>query len=290
MLEPLNMVASQFSTTVDELRLANPQLTRGYALLSSFDELVIPAAAIRSARGNMFNTRAVASLERDGRLRLVPAQGAPAPPSTSITVEQLALIIKPAVAPTVIDVVNLAMKEGDVNTRLRQAVFIGNTAHESTGYTAMAERGKPSYFDKYEPGTEAGGNVGNTKKGDGRRFMGRGMIQLTGRENYTRAWIYFGLPMKEDKKDKLLFRGQDPLNPELAAEPEWSARIAGWYWKVLRPCNDLADTLLAGKPPEEAVFRTICRKINGGLNGLDDRLNYYRKAKKVFGITGGTVR
>jgi DNA modification methylase len=86
--------------------------------------------------------------------------------------------------------------------------------------------------------------LGNNQLGDGYRFRGRGYIQLTGRHNYRHASAQLGIPLLE--------------HPELAEQPEYAARIAGWYW-FQRALNRLADG---------GEFRQITRVINGGYNGL----------------------
>jgi len=103
-----------------------------------------------------------------------------------------------------------------------------------------------------------GGRMGNTQPGDGYRFRGRGLIQLTGKDNYTLAAKYSGFPLVED--------------PGLAANPSNAARIALGFWKSAG-LNDEAD---------RDDIEAITRVINGGLHGLDDRKAWLAKARKVF--------
>ena len=202
----------------------------------------------------------------------------------SITLGILSQIVTPSAAAESLDQVNKAMAEGEINSLIRKAAFLAQIAHETAGLTKLAESGSDSYFEsRYDFGTTAGTIVGNTIKGDGVLFKGRGMIQLTGRENYTRAWLYFNLPVERDAKNLKWYKGVNPVDPTLAVDPDWSAKIAGWYWAVLRKVNPVADQLRNAKN-ENAVFEKVTKKINGGLNGLTDRLNYYKKAKHALGI------
>ena len=81
----------------------------------------------------------------------------------------------------------------------------------------------------------------------------------------------------------------DVPDPERAAQVEWSNKIAGWYWKELRRVNAKADLLETSKD-ERAAFVSVTTAINGGTNGLADRIEYYKRAKKALGITWGTLR
>lgn len=186
-----------------------------------------------------------------------------------LTIEQLAAIVSRTAARNALDQVNRAMQIGEINTAARRAAFLAQIAHESQGLTKLKENGPDSYFMRYEPGTAAGTNVGNTEPGDGARFKGRGMIQLTGRENYTRAWLACGLPTEPFARG---FRGVTPVNPECAATPEVSSRIAAWFWHTHKNLNPIADQLPVA-PDELAIFRLITRRINGGELGLSERLN-----------------
>lgn len=154
------------------------------------------------------------------------------------------------------DALTAAMAGGQINTRLRIAAFLAQIGHESGSLVYSKELGGPSYFAKYEGRKD----LGNTQQGDGARFCGRGLIQITGRANYGRA-------------SQALF-GDDRLlkNPELLEQPEWAAKSAVWYWST-RNLNVLAD---------RDRFTDITRAINGGTNGLEDRKARYRYALAVL--------
>lgn len=150
----------------------------------------------------------------------------------------------------------LAMEAGQINNRRRQAAFLAQIGHESGSLVYSKELGGPSYFAKYDGRKD----LGNTQPGDGARFAGRGLIQVTGRANYGKA-------------SQALF-GDDRLlrNPELLEHPEWAAKSAVWYWTT-RNLNALADA---------DRFTDITRAINGGTNGLEERKARYRLALSVL--------
>ncbi|QHJ81282.1 MAG: hypothetical protein [Caudoviricetes sp.] len=151
---------------------------------------------------------------------------------------------------------SVAMGGGLINTRFRQASFLAQIGHESGSLVYTKELGGASYFAKYDGRKD----LGNTQAGDGARFCGRGLIQVTGRANYAKA-------------SQALF-GDDRLlkNPELLEQPEWAAKSAVWYWTT-RNLNALAD---------QDRFTGITKAINGGTNGLEDRKARYRLALSVL--------
>ncbi|CDW74909.1 glycoside hydrolase family protein [Stylonychia lemnae] len=149
------------------------------------------------------------------------------------------------------------MRKTEINTPIRIAMFLAQVAHESQGFTKLIEN---TNGENYEPTNGKGKNLGNTEPGDGKRFRGRGLIQLTGRYNYT----YFGKLMNLDLLDK----------PELLEKIHNAVYVSCLYWQV-RKANALAD---------QNDFEGVTKRINGGKNGLVDRQRYYDKAKQVFDI------
>jgi putative chitinase len=157
-----------------------------------------------------------------------------------------------------------------INTPKRQACFIGQCMHESGGFKQLKEnlnysaRGLmntwPSRFpdadtaEKFERQPEKiankvySGRMGNTEDGDGAKYIGRGLIQLTGKDNY-RA---FGDAIGEDLV----------ANPQLVEEPRYAALSAGWFWNK-RGLNALADAM---------DITTMTIRINGGKIGINDRI------------------
>jgi predicted chitinase len=108
-----------------------------------------------------------------------------------------------------------AQTAGLAGTELAQ--FMAQCAHETANFARMSEQGTAKYFAKKYENPRARRILGNTQAGDGERFRGRGYIQLTGRDNYTRAGRALRLPLD--------------TNPDLAARPDVAAKIALWYWK-----------------------------------------------------------
>lgn len=147
-------------------------------------------------------------------------------------------------------------------TPVRQAMFLAQVGHESEGLRYMREIWGPTPNQKrYEPPSDLARQLGNTQPGDGRRFAGRGPIQITGRFNYA-------------KFSKIL--GVDLIaHPELLEGFELAVRSAGAFWDD-RGLNALADA---------DDFLTITKRINGGTNGLADRQARLAGAKIALGIT-----
>ena len=144
-----------------------------------------------------------------------------------------------------------AMQEFDITSYLREAAFLAQLAHESGELRYMEEIASGSAYEGRK-------DLGNTQPGDGKRYKGRGPIQLTGRANYKKYGDLLGLDLVN--------------NPTIASTPEVGFRIAGQFWK-LNGLNALAD---------QQDIRQITRRINGGYNGLDDRIKYYNRAKQVL--------
>ncbi len=146
---------------------------------------------------------------------------------------------------------NKAMAEAKINTKLRKAAFIAQLAHES---------GQLKYFEEIASGAAYEGrrDLGNTHPGDGKRYKGRGPIQLTGRANYRAAGRALHLSLE--------------ANPKQVATKQVGFRVATWFWKT-HGLNALAD---------RRAFVAITRRINGGTNGLAARQMYYRRALNVL--------
>lgn len=144
-----------------------------------------------------------------------------------------------------------------INTPLRIAHFMTQLDHESGGFKYTKELGNNAYFDKYEGRKD----LGNTQKGDGARFKGRGFIQVTGRANYT-------VLSKDTRIDFL-------NNPELLEQEANAMLSACWFWSK-KELNAFAD---------KDDFLTITKRINGGTNHLERRRELLNRYKKIFGIT-----
>lgn len=150
---------------------------------------------------------------------------------------------------------NLAMDRFQINTKLRMAAFIAQVGHESGQLRYVREIWGPT---AQQLGYEGRADLGNTVKGDGSKYRGRGLIQITGRANYDACGDALGL---------------DLINqPEQLEQPQYAAMSAAWFWSA-KGLNKLAD---------QGEFVKITRRINGGINGLEDRQALYDKALKVL--------
>lgn len=148
---------------------------------------------------------------------------------------------------------NNAMQKYEINTARREAAFLAQIAHES---------GSLRYVEEIASGEAYEGrkDLGNTQPGDGKRFKGRGLIQITGRTNY------------EDLGHALNY---DFLsNPEDLEKPGAASLSAAWFWYV-KGLNRLADI---------DAFEKITRRVNGGLNGYQDRLAHWERCKKALKV------
>ena len=169
----------------------------------------------------------------------------------------------------------------DINNSKRQAAFIGQCAHESDNFKTLQEnlnysaeglmKTWPSRFstkevaDQYarQPAKIAGkvynGRMGNTSEEEASKYFGRGLIQLTGKDNYERCGSSIGVDLIG--------------NPDLLLDPQNAALSAGWFWNK-HGLNELADAQEHG---------IITKRINGGTLGLDDRILKTTKALQVLG-------
>jgi putative chitinase len=170
-----------------------------------------------------------------------------------------------------------------INTERRQAAFIGQCMHESDGFKLLEENLNysakalmntwPSRFPTEEMANQYarnpekiankvyGGRMGNADEssGEGWKYRGRGIKQLTGKENYQRCSEALGVDLVE--------------NPDLLFDPKYATLSAGWFWNK-HNLNDLAD---------KSDIETMTKRINGGLIGLDDRKAKIAKALIILG-------
>ena len=170
-----------------------------------------------------------------------------------------------------------------INTTKRQAAFIGQCMHESGGFKLLEENLNysakalmstwPSRFPSEEMANQYarnpekiankvyGGRMGNADEssGEGWKYRGRGIKQLTGKENYERCGSGLGVDLVG--------------NPDLLLDPKYAALSAGWFWNK-HNLNDLAD---------KSDIETMTKRINGGLLGLDSRKTAIAKAESILG-------
>ena len=150
-----------------------------------------------------------------------------------------------------------------INTPARLAAFLAQIGHESGRLQFSREIWGPT---PAQARYEGRADLGNVQPGDGRRFAGRGLIQTTGRANYgaTRDGLRQFMPDVPDFE----------AMPQLLEQAEWAALSAAWYWHS-RGLNALADV---------GDFRRICLRVNGGTNGMADRLALWAKAKDALEV------
>lgn len=174
-----------------------------------------------------------------------------------ITVHHLRLIMPliGARADVFVDPLNRSMEEWEINNPLREAAFLAQLAHESGEFRYMRELADGKAYEGRK-------DLGNVHEGDGKKYKGRGPIQITGYDNYQKC----SLALYAD--ERLLDQ------PELLEQPLDGCRAAGWFWKK-KSLNQFAD----GRN-----FREITRRINGGYNGYEEREQYYERALEVMGI------
>lgn len=170
----------------------------------------------------------------------------------------------------------------DINTPKRQAAFIGQCSHESGNFKTLEENLRysatslmkvwPSRFPNLEVANQYAGNAekiankvyggrmgnGPEETGEGWKYHGRGLIQLTGKENYANCGSGIGVDLLG--------------SPDRLLDPQYAALSAGWFWRK-RDLNSLADS---------GDIETMTKRINGGLIGLDDRKAKIAKALSVL--------
>ena len=149
-----------------------------------------------------------------------------------------------------VDSLNETMREFEIDVNpYRETHFLAQICHESGAFHYVRELASG---DAYEGRSD----IGNVQEGDGVRFKGRGLIQITGRANYRECGTALGVDLE--------------ANPELLESPENACRSAGWFWSK-HHLNDLAD---------KGDIRGITKRINGGLNGFLDRQSYLALAQE----------
>ena len=176
-----------------------------------------------------------------------------------ISLEQLKMICptaKVADLSAALPNLNAAMKKYSIHTKLRQAHFLAQVAHESANFRTTKEYASGIAYEGRK-------DLGNTETGDGKKFKGRGLIQITGRANYKS----YGLYINQD-----LTTGTNPVKLE---KYPLAADSAGWFWTIFKKLNRLADS---------DNLTAITHRINGGSNGIKDRAQYLKNAKKAFHI------
>lgn len=160
---------------------------------------------------------------------------------------------------------NAAMERYGITTVHRTAAFMANVMKESQGFLFAREIWGPTPAQKRYEGRH---DLGNTQPGDGFKFRGRGFIQTTGRANYRKVGRELGVDLE--------------AQPELLEQPKYAALSAAFFWQSNR-LNQLADCLTGRRDAsEQKTLTAICRRINGGTNGLSERVAFYWRALSVL--------
>lgn len=172
-----------------------------------------------------------------------------------VTLQQL-LFIAPhsgARAGRFLPYLNKYMGQYGIDTPLRAAHFLAQAMHESGELQFVRELASGAAYEGRK-------DLGNSRPGDGRLYKGRGLLQVTGRNNYTKLAKDTGLDVVR--------------KPALLELPQWAAMSACWYWAG-HGLNALAD---------KDNLTLVTKRINGGTNGIKQRAAYLERAKKAFGI------
>ena len=171
----------------------------------------------------------------------------------TVTLGQLQAIMPLARARAVsfLPALNATMTEFGITTPARQASFLAQLAHESGQLVYVRELASGAAY-------EGRRDLGNVQPGDGVRFRGRGLLQITGRANYAACGLALGLDLL--------------AQPTLLEQTVNACRSAGWFWQS-RGLNALAD---AGDQVK------VSKRVNGGTNGLAERLAYFKTAQRVL--------
>ena len=143
------------------------------------------------------------------------------------------------------------MQEYQITGKERESAFIATIIHESGSFRYTKEIASGAAYEGRK-------DLGNICKGDGVRFRGRGLIHLTGRSNYEKASKALGIDFVS--------------NPQLMEQPEYATQVSCWWWAD-RGLNEIADT---------GDFHRVTKRVNGGYNGLSDRVKWYNIAKQVL--------
>ena len=175
-----------------------------------------------------------------------------------ITAGQLKQILPQATAANIemyLPFLNSLLPKFGIDNNVRLAAFLAQVGHESGQLRYNKEIWGPTAAQK---GYEGRKDLGNIIAGDGVKFKGRGLIQITGRANYSN----FGQT-----------NGVDCINnPSLLEQPEYAVMTACWFWQK----NNL------NKYADSGDFKTLTKRINGGYNGLEDRIQIWERAKKIL--------
>lgn len=159
--------------------------------------------------------------------------------------------VSPSKATIYAPIISMWSSNFAITTPMRMCHFLAQVLWESGCFRYTKELASGKAYEGRK-------DLGNVQKGDGVKFKGRGLIQITGRTTYVAVGKYFGM---------------DFINhPELLETPEWAFKSAGWYW-LTKGLNKLAD---------RDELTKITKIINGGYSHKAERLMYLGKVKRAF--------
>ncbi|MET1055702.1 MAG: hypothetical protein ABWY16_10385 [Pedobacter sp.] len=162
----------------------------------------------------------------------------------------------------------------EINTKKRQLCFLAQIGHESAGLLYTEELASGAAYEGRK-------SLGNNTPGDGVRYKGRGLIQITGRGNYK--WLSNDLNVDFITNPSLL--GGKDANACSPEQLKYATQSAGWYWNnhTLNSIADQIDLHIAiDEEPNLTHFKLITKRINGGYRGLEDRLARYQSGLPFF--------
>ena len=161
----------------------------------------------------------------------------------------------------------------EINTPARQVAFLAQVGHESGSLFYTEELASGEAYNNRK-------DLGNINPGDGPKYKGRGLIQITGKANYKSLSESFGT----DFVNNQTLLGGKSSKVSSDEQLKWSTMSAGWFWNKTH-LNELADKLDLTKKvtdePNLTNFKTITKKINGGYNGLEDRQARFEKGRTI---------
>lgn len=186
---------------------------------------------------------------------------------------------KPNLLAELAEWMNYWFPQFEIDTKSEYCHFLAQAAHESDSFNTLKEYGGAKYFARYEGRQD----LGNTTKGDGIRYPGRGIFQTTGKTNYQRA---------EDKAVAAfgnipeVFFVTSPENLEIPKYAVWSACL---YWQdkdfnsiAAMPDSRIIKTKVKGVIKPLSPIEYITYRVNGGFNGFAERKQFYERAKAVI--------
>lgn len=174
--------------------------------------------------------------------------------SSIITLQQLQKIYKDAPVERLekfLEPLNVTMSRYRIDRPQRIRMFLAQIGHESGQLRYVKELASGEAYEGRK-------DLGNNAPGDGVKYKGRGLIQITGKRNYALCSVGLDLPLLE--------------SPELLESPMNAAMSAGWYWD-----NDNLNALC-----DAGFFKELTRRINGGYNGYADRYKLYQRAFDII--------